>query len=82
MNNNEHKLVPPEALNDDALDKVTGGTTMSECIDYKRAFMSKNNCGSCNNEGNDNCVMAWLRVEELYNKFGGDPNATCQYFKM
>ena len=25
MNDNETKLVPPEALNDDALDKVTGG---------------------------------------------------------
>ena len=23
------------------------------------------------------CVMAWLRVEELYNKFGGDNNAMC-----
>ena len=43
MNNNEHKLVPPQALADGAMDKVAGG----EMSYYDRATFHVNNCQHC-----------------------------------
>ena len=47
MNNNEHKLVPPEALADDALDKVTGGDGLICTTTQVGASFAKDNCYSC-----------------------------------
>ena len=83
MNNNEHKLVPPEELPDDALDQVAGGMTLNDLPKYSSyvcAFESRNNCDNCNNYYEDNCPQQ-LDHEEIYKMFGGNPNATCQYFK-
>lgn len=78
MENNENKKAPEE-LTDEALDQVAGGYyTADEFFKYATfvsAFKSRNVCNHCNTNFN-NCLLK-LDVEEIYNMFGGDNNATC-----
>ena len=80
MNDNKTKLVPPEALPDDALDQVAGGIfdDLTEYLSFSSAFRSRNDCYNCNNDMEDNCPRL-LGHEGFYKMFDGNPNATCPY---
>ncbi len=78
MVENENK----KELADEALEKVAGGLEPSEnykMFVFRKAF-ADNNCYGCSMESSDVCFL-WLDDKELYNMFGGNPNAKCQYFK-
>ena len=80
MENNENKK-SNEALPDEAMDKVAGGTARNDIYihyNYTQDFQRRNWCSSCNNYKKNNCLLN-LGQEGLYKEFNGNPNATCQY---
>ena len=80
MDDNENKK-SNEALTDEALDKVAGGTAREDIYTYffyAQNFEKRNTCMFCNSNKKDNCPKL-LGQEGLYQEFDGDPNATCPY---
>ena len=86
MNENDNKKAP-QALPDEALEKVAGGMKMGspegfiKYRPYALAFDSRNNCDNCSNYYEENCPRLDIDYEGFYNMFGGDPNAMCQYYR-
>ncbi len=86
MNDNEN-IKRMEALPDEALEKVAGGTKTVGFEDfayepYALAFKRRNNCQGCSNYCKENCPRQLdIGYKEFYNMFGGDPKAMCPNFK-
>lgn len=81
MNNNENKKVSEE-LADEALDKVAGGMTASELMEYinfVKQFRNNSNCDNCRSYWD--CAILDMDHEDVYTMFGGNPNAKCPNFK-
>ena len=92
MSENENKKTP-EALPDEALEKVAGGTridggegvvlysvsAMAQYDKFFRQFKRNNNCDNCRSDGD--CTILDLDDEVFYAMFGGNPNAKCPNFK-
>lgn len=81
MNGNENKR-SSEELADEALDKVSGGMTASELMEYinfVKQFKRNNNCDSCQLYWD--CTTLEMDHEDVYAMFDGNPNAKCPNFK-
>ncbi len=80
MNDSENKKTP-EALADEALEKVSGGVYTEDeffkYADYMVEFRNRNVCNHCHTNF-DNCLLK-LDADKIYNMFGGDNNAMCPY---
>ena len=72
MNDNETKLVPPEALKDDALDKVVGGDgELISTTPQGVAPFVKDNCYSCRHFENYNTDCPYGNPAGAMLKLGG-----------
>ena len=87
MENNENKK-SLEALPDEVLDRVSGGTVYyndrsyvdtegPKMLAYVQDFARRNCCGCSMDSAN--CILE-LSDKEIYTMFGGNPNAMCQFY--
>ena len=89
MNDNESRK-SHEALPDEALDAVSGGSEVGEVLygdlsahaqysKFFKQFESNSNCDNC--RSNWDCAILDMDEKDIYTMFGGNPNAKCLNFK-